>query len=94
MDYGQHVTGYPGVQLIPSMYITDLEFSDGVVVFGGPPVPMQAILDRLTMQKSASKSKISLALLPNGQGKNVITTRNYNAHRAVFAASTRTVNMQ
>lgn len=43
------VTGSPGVQLSPSVYITYLEFTDSVVMFNGSPAATQEILYQINI---------------------------------------------
>lgn len=43
------VTGYPGVQLSPSVYVMDLGFGNAAVVLGDSPVLTQVMLDRITL---------------------------------------------
>lgn len=40
------MTSYPGIELSPSLYISDLEIVNDVVVFGGSTATMQSIPDR------------------------------------------------
>jgi precorrin isomerase len=47
----QALADYPGVQLSPEEWISDLEFADDIVVLGDTPTALQPILDRILLRK-------------------------------------------